>query len=143
MSIVNFTPLPALYGGLLIGFAAAILLLANGRIFGISGIIGGILKPQKGDVFWRILLLVGLILGAFIAKQVLGTPSIFTTRSTLWLIIGGFLMGFGSRLGSGCTSGHGVCGISRFSIRSIFATLTFMATGMIAVFIMNLMGVSY
>lgn len=140
MTIVNFTPWPALFGGLLIGLSAAVLMLGNGRIFGISGIIGGLFNPQKGDVLWRVLIIGGLILGAFVAKNILGTPDLFTTRTTFWLIIGGFLMGFGSRLGSGCTSGHGVCGISRFSMRSILATMTFMATGMIAVFVMNLIG---
>lgn len=137
MTIINFTPMPALYGGLLIGLASAILLLGNGRIFGISGIIGGILNPKSGETFWRVLIVLGLVLGAWAASAILGTPRIVETRAPIWLMIGGFLMGFGSRLGSGCTSGHGVCGISRFSVRSILATLTFMATGMITVFILN------
>lgn len=143
MTIVNFTPLPALYGGLLIGLASAILLLGNGRIFGISGIIGGILSPKSGETFWRILMVIGLIIGAWAASTILGTPRMVETREPIWLVIGGFFMGFGSRLGSGCTSGHGVCGISRFSVRSILATLTFMGTGIITVFVMNLFGISY
>ncbi|GAB4018212.1 MAG: YeeE/YedE family protein [Bdellovibrio sp.] len=143
MTIVNFTPLPALYGGLLIGLASAILLLGNGRIFGISGIIGGILSPKSGETFWRILIIIGLIIGAWAASTILGTPRMVETREPIWLVIGGFFMGFGSRLGSGCTSGHGVCGISRFSVRSILATLTFMGTGIITVFLMNFFGISY
>lgn len=140
MTIVNFTPLPALLGGLLIGLAAALLLLFNGRIFGITGIISGIITPKKHDIFWRSILIIGLGAGAIIAHFMLGTPGEVSTRPLPLLIIGGFITGIGARIGSGCTSGHGVCGISRFSKRSIMATLTFMATGMASVFLMRTFG---
>jgi len=140
MEIVNFTPMPALIGGILIGLASALLLFSAGRIFGISGIIGGILNPQKEDTLWRVFVLIGLIAGAFLGSKIMGTDAVLNFRSTPFLIIGGFIMGFGARYGSGCTSGHGVCGISRFSKRSILGTITFMATGFITVAVMNLMG---
>lgn len=143
MEIINFTPTPALIGGLIIGLASAVLLLGNGRIFGISGIIGGILGPKKGETLWRLLIVLGLIAGATLARYMMGSDMTVSTRSYPWLIAGGFIMGFGSRLGSGCTSGHGVCGISRFSVRSIVATLTFMATGFLTVFILNKMGIGF
>ena len=119
MEIVNFTPMPALGGGILIGLAAGLLLLTIGRVFGITGIISGIFNPVKGDVLWRFIVLLGLIGGAFIGTKVMGTDTALQLRSTPFLIVGGLLMGFGARYGSGCTSGHGVCGISRFSMRSI------------------------
>lgn len=140
MEIVNFTPIPALIGGLLIGLAASILLLFNGRIFGITGIISGIITPKKHDVFWRSLLVIGLAAGAFIAHQFYNTPDTMSTRSIPLLMLGGFITGLGARIGSGCTSGHGVCGISRFSKRSIVATLTFMGTGFATVFILRILG---
>jgi uncharacterized membrane protein YedE/YeeE len=140
MEIVNFTPMPALIGGILIGLASALLLFTVGRIFGISGIIGGILNPQKEDTLWRVFVLLGLIGGAFLGSKIIGSDQAISFRSTPFLIIGGFIMGFGARYGSGCTSGHGVCGISRFSKRSILGTVTFMATGFATVAIMNLMG---
>ena len=140
MEIVNFTPLPALYGGILIGIASAILMLFNGKIFGISGIVGGILKPEKNETLWRILAVLGMILGAFITSKLLGSPEKVVTVKTPVLIIGGLLMGYGARLGSGCTSGHGVCGLSRFSVRSLFSVLTFMGSGMVFVFLARTFG---
>ncbi|TNF05571.1 MAG: YeeE/YedE family protein [Deltaproteobacteria bacterium] len=140
MEIVNFTPMPALGGGILIGLAAGLLLLTIGRVFGITGIISGIFNPVKGDVLWRFIVLLGLIGGAFIGTKVMGTDTALQLRSTPFLIVGGFLMGFGARYGSGCTSGHGVCGISRFSMRSILGTMTFMATGFVTVAIMTHLG---
>lgn len=140
MEIVNFTPLPALFGGILIGIASAILMAFNGKIFGISGIIGGIIKPEKGETPWRIVAVVSMILGAFIMHKIEGTPEQMHTVKTPVLIIGGLLMGYGARLGSGCTSGHGVCGLSRLSVRSLISTLTFMGSGMILVFLSNLFG---
>jgi uncharacterized membrane protein YedE/YeeE len=129
----NFTPLSALIGGGLIGAAASILLLGSGRIAGISGILGGLLTPTRGDRLWRALFLLGLLAAGVIATafapQLIGS----SPRSLLTLIAAGLLVGSGTRLGNGCTSGHGVCGISRFSPRSLVATATFIAAGMIVV----------
>lgn len=137
MTIVNFTPFHSLIGGLFIGLASSLMLLSMGKVFGISGIIGGILRPKKGDFLWRILIVAGLIIGALCANFLLNSPPSIQTVPLPYLIIGGLFMGFGTRLGSGCTSGHGVCGISRLSGRSIVATLTFMMTGFITVFLFN------
>lgn len=138
MTIVNFTPMPALLGGILIGLATTLLLLTTGRIFGISGIVGGLVEPKKGDILWRVSMVIGLILGAIFIHLTTDTPRIIDTVSTPYLIIGGLLMGLGTRLGSGCTSGHGVCGMSRFSLRSIVATLCFMAAGFVVVYFLNI-----
>ena len=129
MTIVNFTPHDALYGGLLIGLAATLFFLFLGRVFGISGILGGLFRPQKNDTLWRIVIISGLILGALTTHLLINTTETIVTVSGGKLIAGGLLMGFGTRLGSGCTSGHGVCGISRLSPRSIYATLVFMIAG--------------
>ncbi len=137
----QFTPGAALTGGLLIGLAAASFLLLNGRIAGISGILGGLLVPARRDILWRVAFLAGLV----------GTPSLWLLFSELppiqidagypALILAGLLVGIGTRYGSGCTSGHGVCGLSRLSPRSLVATLSFMATGLITVFVIrHLMG---
>jgi uncharacterized membrane protein YedE/YeeE len=134
----NFTPIASLCGGMLIGLSASILLLCDGKIAGISGIVGGLLKPIPNDTAWRILFVVGLLTGGFLFR--LFAPQVFTfsiSRSTGALILAGLLVGFGTRLGNGCTSGHGVCGISRFSTRSIVATITFMVTGIATVYIIN------
>ncbi len=134
MSIINFTPLPALIGGLVIGLSATLLFLLRGRIFGISGFLGGLVCLNRGDILWRALSALGLILGAFTVHKVLNTPAAFETVGTSRLIISGLLVGFGTRLGSGCTSGHGVCGLSRLSARSLVATLCFMGAGFIIVY---------
>lgn len=134
----QFTPLPSLLGGMLIGLSASILLLCNGKIAGISGILGGIVHPIKQDTLWRVVFVAGLLSGGFLFH--LFAPEAFTfglERSTGALILAGVLVGFGTRLGNGCTSGHGVCGISRLSVRSIVATVTFMATGILTVFVIN------
>ena len=135
----NFTPIPAFIGGLLIGLSAVIMLLFNGRITGISGIMDGIvINSKSGDRFWRICFLLGLVLGAFLFK--LFMPDSFIPRdgfSLVLLITGGFFVGIGTRMGSGCTSGHGICGIARFSQRSILATVIFMVTGGITVYIIR------
>ena len=134
----NFTPVAALCGGMLIGLSASLLLLWEGKIAGISGIAGGLLSPTKGDAAWRVLFLAGLLTGGLLFN--LFAPHVFAisiSRSTSALLFAGLLVGFGTRLGNGCTSGHGVCGISRFSARSIVATLTFMVTGIITVYIIN------
>ena len=137
----NFTPWPALAGGALIGLAAALLLWLNGRIAGISGIVNGAMNGPRGDTAWRVLFILGLIVGA--GTWLWLAPPAFIARSNypLGLIIAaGLLVGFGTRLGSGCTSGHGVCGIARLSPRSIAATLVFMAFGAGAVFALRLAG---
>jgi uncharacterized protein len=134
----HFTPLASLGGGMLIGLSASLLLLCDGKIAGISGIVGGLLNPTHNDTAWRILFVVGLLTGGLFFS--LFAPHVFTfsiARSTGALILAGLLVGFGTRLGNGCTSGHGVCGISRLSVRSIVATVTFMITGIATVYIIN------
>ena len=134
----NLNILPSLLGGALIGVSVSILLLFNGRMAGISGIMNGIFKSPKDEKHWRLTFLIGLVIGAIIFQIII--PDFFIPRENypLWLIaIGGFLVGIGTRLSSGCTSGHGICGIANLSKRSIFATLTFMASGMLTVFIIK------
>jgi uncharacterized membrane protein YedE/YeeE len=133
--MTEFTPIQSLGGGLLIGAAAALLLLANGRVAGISGIAGGTLGAARGDRLWRALFLIGLPLGA-IASSSAGVDATGSPHaSPVLLIAGGLLVGYGTQLGSGCTSGHGVCGLARGAKRSIVATATFMATGAVTVFL--------
>lgn len=134
----DFTPLPSLLGGVLIGLAATILLAWNGRIAGISGILGGVLLPKSGEVSWRAVFLAGLVAGGFLLRVIY--PSAFPAEASGSLPViaaAGLLVGFGTRLGSGCTSGHGVCGLSRLSARSLVATLTFMATGALTVSVVH------
>lgn len=135
--ITEFTPYSAVLGGLLIGFAVLILLLGLGRIAGISGIISRLFKPVSGDISWRLCFLVGLILGPVISVYFGVLAPQAPQGSPVLLVIAGLLVGIGTVLGSGCTSGHGVCGISRFSIRSVVATVTFMLTAMITVFVVG------
>lgn len=132
-----FTPGASLAGGLLIGLAAAVFVIFNGRIAGISGIIGGLIKPQRGDIGWRAAFVAGLIGAPLIYAVFFKLPEVQVEADTATLIIAGLIVGLGTRYGSGCTSGHGVCGISRFSPRSIVATLIFMATGFITVFLVR------
>jgi uncharacterized membrane protein YedE/YeeE len=141
--VTEFTPLSSLAGGLLIGAAAALLLLSNGRVAGISGIAGGTLGAPRGDRLWRALFLLGLPLGAALVSLGLEGPGA-PVASPAILVAGGLLVGFGTRLGSGCTSGHGVCGMARGAKRSIAATVTFMASGAATVFLVRhlLAGVS-
>jgi hypothetical protein len=124
-----------LAGGLLIGSAAALLILLNGRIAGISGILGGLLQAEKGDKMWRALFVLGLLAAPFIYRFAFGLPAVTIDAGTVELIIAGLLVGLGTRYASGCTSGHGVCGISRGSMRSLAATLTFMAAGFVTVYL--------
>ena len=132
----NFTPVSALVGGALIGLAAALLLLLNGRIAGISGILGDVLGRADDGRAWRLAFIAGLIAGPLVYGLATGgIPSVAITSNPVLLIAGGLLVGFGTRLGSGCTSGHGVCGIARLSPRSLVATIVFMAAGMITVFV--------
>ncbi len=124
----------ALIGGVLIGLAVSLMLLFNGRVTGISGIIGGVVKPNKGDLDWRLSFVAGLLFGGVVLKAV--KPEAFVQLShAQWIdyVIAGLLVGFGTLLGNGCTSGHGVCGISRMSIRSILATVTFIVFGVLSV----------
>ncbi len=132
-----FTPWSALAGGGLIGFAAALLILLNGRIAGISGILGGLLRPTTGDISWRVAFVVGLIAAPLLYGLVTALPKPEIDASYGALIIAGLLVGVGTRYGSGCTSGHGICGLSRFSPRSVAATLTFMALGFATVFVVR------
>lgn len=132
----------ALLGGGIIGIAVSLMLLLNGRVTGISGIIGGVLSPLKGDVAWRILFFVGLFLGGLVFKLVQPAQLGGALSTDNWtLIAAGLLVGFGTLLGSGCTSGHGVCGISRFSIRSLVATIVFIMAGVLAVYVFKQLGV--
>jgi uncharacterized protein len=126
----------ALIGGVLIGVAVSIMLLFNGRVTGISGIIAGLIKPQKGEVTWRSFFIGGLIVGGVIVTTMMPQQvEQFTSAKWYDFMAAGLLVGFGTLLGNGCTSGHGVCGISRFSIRSIMATVTFIFFGAVSVFI--------
>ncbi|WP_299020189.1 YeeE/YedE family protein [uncultured Photobacterium sp.] len=129
-------PMDALLGGMLLGVSAVLLLMVNGRVAGISGIVAGLLKPQKGEFSWRLLFVLGMIL-AGLSAPFLGfeLPETLPVTSTLLLIIAGLLVGLGTRLGNGCTSGHGICGVGRLSKRSIVATCIFMATAAITVFV--------
>ncbi|HEX5752348.1 MAG TPA: YeeE/YedE thiosulfate transporter family protein [Archangium sp.] len=128
-----------LLGGALIGLSASLLLLANGRVAGISGVVGSLLAPVRGDIAWRVLFFGGLLTGglllAWLRPASFAAPASPSPGGVALLVAAGLLVGFGSRLGNGCTSGHGVCGISRGSVRSIAATLTFMATGVLTVFL--------
>ena len=133
----HFTPWSALAGGALIGLAAALFLLLNGRIAGISGVLGGLLKPRKGDVAWRAAFVLGLV-GAPLVYGLFATlPVPEIEAGSAALIAAGLLVGVGTRYGSGCTSGHGVCGLSRLSPRSLVATACFMGAGFAAVFVMR------
>ena len=130
----HFTPWASLAGGGLIGIAAAMLVLLNGRVAGISGIVGGLMAPHRGDIVWR-LAFVGGLLAAPAAMALLGErPAPRIDASFATLVAAGLLVGVGTSYGSGCTSGHGVCGLSRLSVRSLVATLAFMAAGMLTVF---------
>lgn len=132
----EFTPVSALIGGLLIGGSAALFLILSGRIAGISGILGGLLQPARSDLGWRLAFLAGLLLAPLIYTAVGGAlPKVETNASLGVLILAGLLVGVGTRLGAGCTSGHGVCGIGRGSPRSIAATAVFMATAVLTVFV--------
>jgi uncharacterized membrane protein YedE/YeeE len=136
MMETTFTPAAGLIGGALIGLASAALLLANGKVAGISGIVGRSFFPGTGDIDWRLAFLVGLPLGAWLATRMTSDALGFAIVSNpLELVVGGLLVGVGTQLGNGCTSGHGVCGMARGSRRSIVATLTFMATAGLTVFI--------
>ncbi|EUD11351.1 YeeE/YedE family protein [Providencia alcalifaciens] len=136
----NFTPWSAAIGGILIGLAAAILLILNGRIAGISGILAGVLKPVKGDTAWKLAFIVGILVAPLLFTAFVYAPEVTITTSTPLLIAAGLLVGFGTRLGGGCTSGHGICGMARFSRRSIIAVVIFMLVAFITVAVINHFG---
>ena len=139
MSIVNFTPITALTGGLLIGLAVALFFILNGRMIGVSGMASNFLISKENRIE-NLFFLVGLILGPSIYTFFLGQEIQITISNSLFLLIGGgALVGFGTRLSSGCTSGHGISGVSRFSLRSIIATITFMIVGILTVLITNIL----
>ena len=136
----HFTPFASLTGGIILGLASAIFILVNGRILGISGIVGGLMPPKLGDTFWRISFLLGLLVAptvfhAVVPAQYITAPRIDATD--VMVVIAGLLVGIGTRYASGCTSGHGVCGLSRLSPRSLVATLSFMGAGFAMVYVMR------
>ena len=132
----NFTPVPALIGGLLIGASAALFLVLNGRIAGISGILGGLLRPTHSEIGWRVAFLTGLFVAPLVYVALGGAlPPVSLEASLPMLIVAGLIVGFSTRLGAGCTSGHGVCGIGRGSPRSLAATAVFMVTAITTVFV--------
>ena len=139
MNIINFTPITALTGGLLIGLSVALFFILNGRMIGVSGIASNFLISKENRIE-NLFFLVGLILGPSIYTFFLNQEIQITISNSLFLLIGGgALVGFGTRLSSGCTSGHGISGISRFSLRSIIATITFMIVGILTVLITNIL----
>ena len=134
----NFTLLNSLMGGILIGIAATIIFFVNGRIMGISGILGNLIATKETDQkFWRIIFILGVLIGPLIFILLFKEIKSEMVANTTLLIISGFLVGLGTSLGNGCTSGHGICGLSRFSIRSIVATLVFVISGMITVYLIS------
>ncbi|MDM0019392.1 YeeE/YedE family protein [Variovorax saccharolyticus] len=133
----QFTPWSALAGGILIGIAAAMLILLNGRIAGISGVLGGLLRPARGELAWRLAFVAGLVGAPCVHALFAAFPRPQIDAQFGALVVAGLLVGFGTRLGSGCTSGHGVCGLSRLSPRSLVATATFMAAGFATVFLIR------
>jgi uncharacterized membrane protein YedE/YeeE len=138
MTLTPFDPIGSLAGGALMGVSAALLLLLNGRVAGMSGLVAGLVRPTKGDVTWRLWFLAGLAIGAVVMMRV--RPSSFESslvRSPIAVVIAGVLVGFGTRLANGCTSGHGLCGIGRLSKRSVAATMTFIATGAATVLVVD------
>lgn len=134
----NFTPLSALAGGLLIGSAAALLLWLNGRIAGVSNIASGLFARKRGDILWRFLFLGGLVAGAGLYYGLFGNIPVARAHFPGWLLaVAGVLVGLGTSFGSGCTSGHGVCGLGRLSLRSLVATITFLLAGVLTTFVVR------
>ncbi len=132
-----FTPWSAAIGGVIIGLAAALLVLVNGRVAGISGIVGGVLRPQAGDFVWRVAFIAGLVLAPAACALFGAVPAATIDAGFPTLVAAGLLVGVGTRYAGGCTSGHGVCGLSRLSPRSLVATLSFMAAGIATVFVLR------
>jgi uncharacterized membrane protein YedE/YeeE len=135
---LTFTPIPSLLGGMMLGLAVTLYVLLHGRILGISGIVSGLVHPKKEDWSWRLAFIIGLLTAPFFAALFFGIlPVIEVDANWLTVIIAGLLVGFGVQYGSGCTSGHGICGLSRLSPRSLVATLSFMTAGFLVVFIIR------
>ena len=132
-----FTPWSSLAGGALIGVAAAMFALLNGRVAGISGVLGGLLKPVRGDIGWRVAFVLGLLSAPLLYLLVADVPRPQIDAGYVALVLAGLLVGVGTRYGSGCTSGHGVCGLSRFSPRSLAATVAFMGAGFATVYVIR------
>lgn len=135
--MTTFTPLQSLIGGLLIGFSTLLMIRWLGKIAGISGIVGQLWSAPMNDRAWRFAFVAGLLASPVLYALFAPLPAVQVVASTPWLVLAGSLVGFGSRLGSGCTSGHGVCGLSRLSLRSLVATLTFMATAILMVWLVR------
>ena len=135
--MANFTPVASLIGGVLIGLASVWLLAANGRIAGISGILHGLFAQPPGDRFWRLLFILGLVAAGFGWHAFVAPAAAREGFGLGWAAVAGLLVGFGTRVGGGCTSGHGVCGLGRFSLRSLVAVIIFMATGMAATYLVR------
>jgi uncharacterized membrane protein YedE/YeeE len=142
--MTEFAPVSGLVGGLLIGLASVLMLWGTGRITGISGIFGGLLTPARGDVAWRTAFIVGLVGGGLLWPLLAGDAlPVDVQVSWPWMVVAGLLVGFGTRLGSGCTSGHGVCGIGRMSARSLVAVITFMIAAIATTYVMrHILGVN-
>jgi len=136
---INFTPFSSFFGGLLIGLAAILLMLTNGRIAGVSGLLGKLLiSKDKNQLYWIIVFFVGLMIGPIIYAAIFGAIKSNMIAASPWLALAGLLVGFGTFLGNGCTSGHGICGLSRVSVRSLFATCTFVFSGIFTVYIIKM-----
>ena len=133
----HFTPWASLAGGILLGLASALFVLVNGRILGISGILGGLIKPKGGDVLWRAAFVLGLLAAPMLYAGLRGTWEVRIDAGWGTVVAAGLLVGIGTRYASGCTSGHGVCGLSRLSPRSLVATLAFMGMGFLTVFVVK------
>ncbi len=133
----HFTPWAALAGGVLLGLASALFVLLNGRILGISGIVGGLLRPRAGDMGWRLAFVLGMMVAPGLYWLVVGPTQPRIDATWGMVVMAGLLVGVGTRYGSGCTSGHGVCGLSRMSPRSLVATLAFMGAGFVTVFLIR------
>jgi uncharacterized membrane protein YedE/YeeE len=133
----QFTPWASLIGGLLLGLSASLFILVNGRILGISGIVGGLLTPRAGDTSWRLAFVLGLVIAPSVYTLFAGPVLATVDAGWATLIVAGLLVGVGTRYGAGCTSGHGVCGLSRLSPRSLVATLSFMGAGFAVVFVIR------
>lgn len=133
----HFNPWIALAGGVLLGLAAALFIVLNGRILGISGIVGGLLRPRRDDIAWRVTFLLGMLVAPWLYGLLAGPTQPRIDAGWGMVVLAGLLVGVGTRYGSGCTSGHGVCGLSRVSPRSLVATLSFMGAGFVTVFLIR------
>ena len=133
----HFTPWASLAGGVIIGLGTALLILLNGRVAGISGVLGEMLRPNATDKSWRVAFIAGLVVAPLVFQFVHALPTVTINANFPLLIAAGLLVGIGTRYGGGCTSGHGVCGLSRLSMRSLVATIAFMASGFVTVFVLR------